>query len=95
MKETKTIYKCDRCKAEISKLPFEFFYGTFKTTMSATEYEQVKYGYLPRNKVPLPDEKIIILKGICGYESKGLNEIHLCSKCTRDFKKFMRRKIDE
>lgn len=89
MKEIKTIYRCDRCGAEIDFLFFEFIQGKFKATMSATEYEIVKYGYLPNDKVPLPDADVIVLDGICGYQPKSLKEIHLCRKCTKDFKEFM------
>lgn len=91
MKEIKTIYRCDRCGKEIDSLPFEFLKGKFKVTMSATEYEQVKYGYLPDDKVPLPDSDVIVLDGICGYRSKGIKKIHFCRKCTKDFEKFMKR----
>ena len=90
MKEIKTIYRCDRCGKEIDSLPFEFGQGAFKVTMSATKYEQVKYGYLPDDKVPLPDSDVIVLDGICGYRSKGINIIHFWRKCTKDFKKFMK-----
>ena len=90
MKEIKTIYKCDRCGKEINSLLFEFGQGTFKATMSATEYEQVKYGYLSDNKIPLPDADVIVLDGICGYRSKDIKKIHFCRKCTKDFKEFMR-----
>lgn len=91
MKEIKIIYKCNRCGKEIDSLPFEFLKGKFKATMSATEYEQVKYGYLPDDKVPLPDADVIVLDGICGYQSKGIKKIHFCRKCTSDFEKFMKR----
>lgn len=89
MKEIKTIYKCDRCGKEIDSLLFEFGQGKFKVTMSATEYEQVKYGYLPVDKVPLPDADVVVLDGICGYRSKGIKKIHFCRKCTKGFKEFM------
>lgn len=89
MKEIKTIYKCDRCGKEIDSLFFEFPYGKFKMSMSATEYEQVKYGYLPDDKVPLPDADVIVLDGICGYRSKSIKKIHFCRKCTKNFKEFM------
>lgn len=91
MKETKTIYTCDRCGEEIDRLFFEFDCGLFKKTMSATEYEKVKYGYLSDHKVPLPDADVIVLDGICGYRSKDIKNIHFCQKCTKDFKEFMRR----
>ena len=45
MKEIKTIYRCNRCGREIDSFLFEFGQGTFKATMSATEYEKVKYVY--------------------------------------------------
>ena len=90
MKEIKTIYRCDRCGKEIDSLPFEFLKGKFKVTMSATEYEQVKYGYLPDDIVPLPNADVIVLDGICGYRSKGIKKIHFCRKCTKDFKEFMK-----
>lgn len=91
MKEIKTIYKCNRCGKEIDSMFFEFPYGKFKMSMSVTEYEQVKYGYLPADKVPLPDADVIALDGICGYQSKDIKEIHFCRKCTKDFKEFMNR----
>lgn len=91
MKEIRTIYKCDRCGKEIDSLIFEFGQGTFKVTMSATEYEQEKYGFLSDDKVPLPDADAIVLDGICGYRPKGIKKIHFCGKCTKDFKKFMNR----
>lgn len=91
MKETNTIYKCDRCGKEINSLFFEGDRALFRKTISATEYEQVKYGYLPDDKIPLPDADVIVLDGICGYQSKGIKKIHFCRKCTKDFKKFMNR----
>lgn len=90
MKEIRTIYRCNRCGKEIDSFLFEFGQGTFKSTMSATEYEQVKYGYLPDDIVPLPNADVIVLDGICGYRSKGIKNIHFCRKCTKDFKKFMK-----
>ena len=91
MKEEKTIYRCDRCGKEIDSSFFEFEHGLFRTTMSAKEYERVKYGYLQDDKVHLPDADVIVLSGVCGYQSKGIREIHFCKKCTKDFKKFMNR----
>lgn len=92
MKKTKTTYICDRCGCEIDELIFLFEQGKFKKTISATMYEQVKYGYLPDNEVPLPDANCIVLDGVCGYQSKGIAKIHFCRECTRDFKRFMKNK---
>lgn len=91
MKEENTIYKCDRCGKEINSLFFECGHGLFRTIMSATEYEQVKYRYLQDDKVHLPDADVIVLSGVCGYQSKYIRNIHFCQKCTKDFKKFMKR----
>lgn len=91
MKEIKTIYRCNRCGKEIDSLFFECDHALFRKTISATEYEQVKYGYLSDGKVPLPDANVIVLDGICGYQSKDIKKIHFCRKCTKDFKKFMNR----
>lgn len=91
MKTVKTTYECDRCHKEIDKRVFMPNF-TFKKAMSALVYEQVKFGYLPSEMVPLPEEEVMVVEGICGYLSKGLKNIHLCSKCTKEFKKFMRGK---
>lgn len=90
MKHGKSWYTCDRCGKEINSLFFEFGHGKFRHTMSATEYEQVKYGYLPDNAVPLPNADAIVLDGICGYMSKDIKKIHFCPKCTKEFKRFMK-----
>lgn len=94
MVQEKIIYRCDRCGKEIDSSFFERSKSYFKCTMTFEEYEQVKYGYLPDNKVPLPDADLIVIDGICGYGSRPpYRKIHLCRKCTRDYKKFMKRKI--
>lgn len=89
MKEEKTTYKCDRCKKEIGKLIFWFKHGTGKISMTAETYEIAKYGYLPSDKVPLPNEECMVLDIILGYSPLNYKTIHLCSKCKKDFKKFM------
>lgn len=92
MKETKEIYYCDRCGERIDSIFFDFSHGKFKKTMSATKYEQIKYGYLPDNEIPLPDANVIVLDGICGYCSKEIRKMHFCPSCTKEFKRFMRLK---
>lgn len=91
MKVEETKYICDRCGKEINRLAVELFRDKFKLTMSAKEYEDTKFGYLKDEQIPLPDEDIITLDAICGYQAKNIRKIHLCSKCTKDFKKFMNR----
>lgn len=91
MLETKNIYTCNRCGEIIDSLFFEFDHGLFKKTISATEYEQVKYGYLSDDMVPLPDADVIVLEGVCGYKPKDVQNIHFCKKCTKEFRIFMKR----
>lgn len=90
MKEEKIIYRCDRCGKQIDECIFSNGRGLFKKYISATMYEQTKYGYLSDDKVPLPDADVIVLDGICGYCSKGIKKIYFCRKCSKDFKKFMK-----
>lgn len=89
VREEKVIYKCDRCGSEIDKLIFASSPLLFRSTISATQYELTKYGYLADKKSMLPDADVIVLEGVVGYNPTGIRKIHLCKKCSKDFKKFM------
>lgn len=90
MKEEKTIYRCNRCGIQIDERIFSNVRGLFKKYISATMYEQTKYGYLDCDEIPLPDADCVVLQGVCGYQTTELEEIHFCRKCSKDFKKFMK-----
>ena len=89
MREEKIVYKCDRCGAEIDELIFTKSPFLFRKTISATQYEVTKQGYLTDEIKKIPDADVIVLEGIVGYYVNGVKKIHLCKKCSKEFKKFM------
>lgn len=90
----KTIYTCDRCGEEINKTFFEFGNGIFRKTISAAEFEVEKYACLNDDAAAklasLPEAGVIVLEGMCGYLHNKVAQIHLCKKCSKAFRSFMK-----
>lgn len=89
MKHQKEWYTCDRCNAEIDRLPQDKNWITRAITSPAklTEIYETSTGYISdKYKVA---EKILVVEII---ESTNRREktFHLCPKCRKDFERFMR-----
>lgn len=92
MKTIETKYFCDRCNSEIDSQVFNLHGVKLKNkVISFSSYEQSKYGYIPTNCVPLRTENAMVVDMVVGYTSNNFSKIHLCTKCTKEFKKFMKK----
>lgn len=97
MKIEKTIYTCDRCGEEVDDNFFRLGQGMFRKTISALEFEVERYAFLNETELAeklapiLPDaDGIIVLEGVCGYRASSIHRMHLCKKCSKAFRSFMR-----
>lgn len=83
-------YVCDRCKTEINYDVFLSMPYKRKIKISFSQQEFIKEGYfLPESVIPLPDEECIEMEAIIGFKPE-FSTTHLCTKCSREFKKFMK-----
>lgn len=88
MKHNKEWYTCDKCGEEMNANLFKSGWRS-KIRLSATIYEKYRYGYLPEDILPQENTDSVTIEGVFGYGSK-FKQIHLCNKCGKKFKEFIK-----
>lgn len=90
MKHEKTWYTCDRCGAEIDRLPDNFRWTRKFNASTGAEikliYEDLS-SYLA-NRYPISPKTLNV--EIIESTNRRSKEFHLCPECRKDFERFMR-----
>lgn len=85
-------YTCDRCGADIKKIPYDAGQRHFfrRSIFNPTELKLLtsdRYGYISDTQLISPE--IVSAEITEGYCEKQ-KTIHLCGKCRKKFERFMR-----
>lgn len=94
--EKKEWYTCDRCGADIKKIPYAAGQRHFfrRSIFNPTELKLLtadRYGYISDTQLISPE--IVSAEITEGYCEKQ-RTIHLCGKCRKAFDEFMKNKME-
>lgn len=90
--EKKEWHTCDRCGADIKKIPHAAWKSYFfhRRIFNPTEFKLLtadRYGYISDTQLISPE--IVSTEITEGYCEKQ-KTIHLCGKCRKDFERFIK-----
>lgn len=81
---------CDRCGEVIDDFKLITVPWKHRFQVSASSHEYRKEGYfIPDSLNPLPGTDVVQIEGIIGYRA-DIKTLHLCDKCGKEFKRFMK-----
>ena len=90
MRHMNEYYTCDRCGRKIEYNCFSFFprQRIEVFDLSTIDSPEIKSYFSGINVEKLPADKVAM--EITEYKNRRLNNYHLCPKCRKNFKRFMR-----
>lgn len=94
--ESKEWYTCDRCSADIKKIPHNAGYRNifYEKLFNPTELKLLiaeRNGYITDTQLISPEITSVAITE--GY-AEDRKTIHLCGKCRKEFERFMKNKTE-